>query len=146
MLRHCDEKVLTSLQCRDIAATSAEEGKAKICQCYDIITIVSRHQTNAATSKAALTVKLHQASNVATSLRHDYNIGCSEKTLSVQCRNITTQCRNINENCPKVLSIDQCRDIGPVMSQHLTSNVTTSDQQCHDISHDIDKGLQNIQI
>ena len=80
------EKVLTLQQCQDIATTSAEKGKAKICQCRNIITTLSRHQVNVATTqlnvatpKAASTVKLHQTSNVATLPRHGYDIGCSEK-------------------------------------------------------------------
>ena len=48
MSRHYMEKVLTLLQCRDIAATSAEEGKAKICQFRDFITTLRRHQVNIA--------------------------------------------------------------------------------------------------
>ena len=63
--RHYVEKVLTLLQCREKAATSAEEGKAKIFQCRDIITKLRQHHVNVAivqlnvvTSKAALEVKL----------------------------------------------------------------------------------------
>ena len=52
------EKVLTLLQCRDKAVVSAEDGKAKIFQCCDIITTLKQHQANVATSKAALEVKL----------------------------------------------------------------------------------------
>ena len=74
------------LQCRDIAVTSVEEEKTKICQCHDIITTLRRHQVNTATaqlnvvtSKAALTVKLKQPSNFATSPGHGYDIDCSRK-------------------------------------------------------------------
>ena len=50
MSRHCVVKVLTLLQCRDIAATSVEEGKEKICQYHDIIMTLLQHQTNVVTS------------------------------------------------------------------------------------------------
>ena len=53
------------LQCRDKATTLAEEGKAKIFQCRNIITTLKKHhvnvatvQLNVATSKAAPIVKL----------------------------------------------------------------------------------------
>ena len=58
-------KVLTLLQCRDIATKSVEEGKAKVCQCRDNITTLRRYQVNVmtvqlnvVTSEAALAVKL----------------------------------------------------------------------------------------
>ena len=65
MSRHYVEKVLTLLQSRDKAATSAKEGKTKIFQCRDIITTLWQHhvnvatvQLNVATSKSALVAKL----------------------------------------------------------------------------------------
>ena len=62
MSRHYMKKVLTLLQCRDMAATSTKEGKAKIFQCRDIITTLRRHQVD-----------------VATSSRNSYDIACSGK-------------------------------------------------------------------
>ena len=60
--RHYMKKVLTLLQCRDMAATSTKEGKAKIFLSQDIITTLRRHQVD-----------------VATSSRHSYDIAYSEK-------------------------------------------------------------------
>ena len=40
-------------QCHDKAATSTEEGKAKIFQCHDIITTLRQHHVNVATVNVA---------------------------------------------------------------------------------------------
>ena len=109
--RHYVEKVLTLLQCCDIAMTSAEKGKAKICQCHNIITTLSRYQVNVATtqlnvatSKATSIVKLHQTSNVVTSPRlyGDIKTNLNQRRHQLHVIETPKQCRDIRSKQPEV--------------------------------------------
>ena len=116
--RHYMKKVLTLLQCPDIAATSVEEKKAKICQCRDIITTLRRHQVNVtttqlnvATSKVAPSVKLKHSSNVAT-LDMTTTLPVVRRTEFLKCCDITTTSwRHQNKPHLAKTSIECCCDI-----------------------------------
>ena len=127
MSRHYVEKVLTLLQCRDIAVTSAEEGKvnnmAMLLHHHDIVTTL----TQCRDIKSSLNSQLHQTSNVATPPRHGYDIGCSEKNLNVQCRDITTQCFDNNKDYQVTLLVDQCHDITMTSWRHQNKALTSED-------------------
>ena len=133
---------MTLQQCCDIAVTSAEEGKAKICQCRDIITTLLRHQTNVATSQlnvttseATSTIKLHQTSNVATSPQHGYDIDCRKKielfNVAISQLNVTTSARIVKWYYQLTNVATSPRHRGDIRTKHQL--VKTSTEQCRDI-------------